>query len=270
MTIITSVFNNKGGVSKTTTNMNLATHLASEGKKVLLIDMDSQANLTSRLYKYEHKNYTVGDSIISKGKLKLKDIILSNITQYENLYFIPSNKNMSYLEEVLAKSTNKEVVVMKWLVENKSTIDLFDYIIWDIGPNIGIVGRNVLITCSNIIFTNDYGCKDSLMMINKFINDYAEHSKKIGFDMCDYVVFNNKSNKRLDSATKKEYNEILDKCDELKKHWLKTSLIESSVIKRANAEKITIKDYTLKHKVNNKADKSMDAFVEELKERGIL
>ena len=65
MTIITSVFNNKGGVSKTTTNMNLATHLASEGKKVLLIDMDSQANLTSRLYKYEHKNYTVGDSIIS-------------------------------------------------------------------------------------------------------------------------------------------------------------------------------------------------------------
>ena len=177
---------------------------------------------------------------------------------------------MSYLEEVLAKSTNKEVVVMKWLVENKSTIDLFDYIIWDIGPNIGIVGRNVLITCSNIIFTNDYGCKDSLMMINKFINDYAEHSKKIGFDMCDYVVFNNKSNKRLDSATKKEYNEILDKCDELKKHWLKTSLIESSVIKRANAEKITIKDYTLKHKVNNKADKSMDAFVEELKERGIL
>lgn len=270
MAIITSVFNNKGGVSKTTTNMNLATHLAMEGKKVLLIDVDSQANLTSRIYKYEHNNYTIGDSIISQGRLKLKDIILTNVTQYKNLYFIPSNKNMSYLEEVLAKSENKEVVIVKWLVENKDTVDFFDYIIWDIGPNVGIVGRNVLITCSNIIFTNDYGCKDSLLMINKFIKDYAEHSKKIGFDMCDYVVFNNKSNKRLDAMTRKEYNEVLNNCSDLKKNWLNTSLIESSVIKRANAEKLTIKDYTLKYKVNNKADLSMDAFVEELKERKVL
>ena len=270
MAVITSVFNNKGGVAKSTSNMNLAMHLASEGKKVLLVDVDSQANLTARIYKDEHNNFTIGDSIISNGKLKLKDIIISNVTQYENLYFVASNKNMNYLEEILAKSNDKEIVIMKWLMENKDTVDLFDYIIWDLAPNVGIVGRNVLTSCSNIIFVNDFGCRDSLKMIDKFINEYAEHSKSIGFDMCPYVIFDNKTNKRLDSLTKKEYEETLNSTKNLKDKYLKSGLIESSVIKRANTEKLTIKDYTAKHKVNNKADISFDNLVKEMEERGVL
>lgn len=270
MTVISSVFNNKGGVSKSTNNMNIAMHLAMEGKKVLLIDVDSQSNLTSRIYKEEHNNYTIGDSIISNNQLTMKDIILSDITDYENLYFIPSNENMSYLEEILAKSEDKEVIIMKWLVQNKETVDLFDYILWDIGPNVGIVGRNVLITCSNIMFVNDYGCKDSLKMIHKFIEKYEEHSKSIGFDMCKYIIFNNKTNKKMDAKTKEEYEAILNKYEYLKEHFLNVGLIESSVIKRANTEKISIKDYIKKHKVNNVADLSFDALINELKERGIL
>ena len=271
MTVISSVFNNKGGVSKSTNNMNIAMHLAMEGKKVLLIDVDSQANLTSRIYIKEHNNYTIGDSIISNNQLTMKDIILSDITDYENLYFIPSNKNMSYLEEILAKSEDKEVIIMKWLVQNKETVDLFDYILWDIGPNIGIVGRNVLITCSNMVLVNDYGCKDSLDMINDFISDYAKHSKEVGFDMCRYVIFDNKTNKRIDKETKEEYDNTLNKYNYLKEHYLSTGLIESSVIKRANTEKISVKDYTKKHKLINKiADESFDALINELKERGIL
>lgn len=272
--IITSFFNRKGGCGKSLLNQCVALHLATkENKKVLLIDLDSQADLTSRLYKDEHDKKTLGDALVSDGDLRLEDIIIKKpISSYENLDLVPSNENLKYLEEWLSSEDDCELAIMDWLSEddNLETANKYDYIIWDLSPSNSIANRNALVTCSNIIFVNEYETKESITAINKFINAYAEYCEDLDIDICDFAIVINKFRpSRIDKTTKKALNEV-DKYKHLSKYFIDTKISYSSVLRNACSEQLSVEDYT-KHNLGSKnALKQMNNLIKELKERDIL
>ena len=122
---IIAIANQKGGVGKTTTAINLSASLASLGQKVLALDMDPQGNMTSGLSvnKDEVEN-TVYDLII--GNIGIEECICKEV--YENLDVLPSNVNLSAAEIELIGVDNKEYIIKN---EVEKVKDRYDYIIID-------------------------------------------------------------------------------------------------------------------------------------------
>lgn len=272
--IITTLFNRKGGVGKSLLNQSVALHLATkENKKVLLIDLDSQANLTSRVYKSEHNNKTLGDALVSEGELKLEDIIIKNvIDKYKNLDLIPANENLKYLEEWISGEDNAETVILDWLSEddNLKTANEYDYIFWDLSPSNSIANRNALLTCSNIIFINQYDTVESISSIDTFINEYIGHCNDLEIDICDFAIVTNKFKPgKPDKTTIKALEEV-EKYTELHKYFTENKIHYSSVLRNASSEQLSLMDYTKQNLGSKNALKQMDNLMKELMKKEIL
>ena len=142
---IISVANQKGGVGKTTTTVNLAASLGVLEKKVLLIDADPQANATSSLGlnndDFEINIYQVFEHI---GDIK-KSIIKTNSP---NLFIIPSHIDLVAVEIELVEKPNREMMLKNAL--NKVS-DEFDYILIDCPPSLGLITLNALSASNSII-----------------------------------------------------------------------------------------------------------------------
>ncbi len=144
MSKIISIFNQKGGVGKTTTNVNLCAALALKGKSVLSIDIDPQGNSTSGfgIDKNELEN-TIYDVLIED--YDINKVICE--TEIKNLYVLPSNIQLAGAEIELTNSEYRE----KTLLEKIHLIDKkFDYIIIDCPPSLGLLSLNAL-TASNSV-----------------------------------------------------------------------------------------------------------------------
>ena len=133
-----ALLNQKGGVGKTTTTANLGACLAMLGKKVLVIDMDPQANLSVHLgidihkLKYSIYNIITGDS-------KPEDVILN--TKIQGLDIIPSNIDLSGAEIELVGVVGRETVLREYL---GNVLDRYDYVLIDCPPSLGLLTLNVL------------------------------------------------------------------------------------------------------------------------------
>ncbi|MCI7208522.1 MAG: AAA family ATPase [Clostridium sp.] len=271
-TIIISTYNNKGGVAKTTYNCMLALYLAREQKKVLVIDGDPQSNLTSRLYDYDHEDLTFGDLILNANTTSMADgIIRGFIPEYPTLDIIPASRDMRYMEEVLLKiddTSERDLVIAKWLGDNIDTVNSYDYIIWDISPSTSVLGRNILNTCNRLLFVSEYNNIDSIEAIAKFINEFSLYRFNNGFKMPEYAILVNKYKKTMDAE---KLYEPFEKCiDIIQENLLSTKMIESSVIRNCNLYKKDIIAYTEENKVNKKAMNLFIDIVNELKEKEII
>lgn len=141
---IIALTNQKGGCAKTTTALNLGASLAKLGKKVLLIDIDPQANLTSGLgISTEEK--TLYNCLVND--LQIEEIILK--TNYENLDIVPSNILLSNAEIELSNVIGRETV-LKTLFKKTKGLD-YDYIILDCNPSLGLLTINALSASDEII-----------------------------------------------------------------------------------------------------------------------
>ena len=148
---VIALVNQKGGVGKTTTSINLSASLGILGKKVLLVDLDSQGNSTTGvgISKSSHEK-TIYDLLVDKATLN--EVIVK--TKFKNLYIIPASINLAGADiELMEKSRldrnfNKSSQLKKYLDIAKET---FDFIIIDCPPSLGILTTNALAAANSVI-----------------------------------------------------------------------------------------------------------------------
>lgn len=142
---IISIVNQKGGVAKTTTAINLSAALALAGKKILLLDMDPQGNASSGLgIETDDLEFSVYDVLIN-GR-KISDTI--HKTEVKNLVVLPSNIQLAGAEIELVSMENREYLLKNALKEVK---EFFDYIIVDCPPSLGLLTLNSLVAATSVI-----------------------------------------------------------------------------------------------------------------------
>ena len=144
MTKVIAVVNQKGGVGKTTTTVNLSAALAKKGKKVLLIDEDPQGNATSGVGVNKNQEKSIYDVIINETELE-ETIVESSI---KKLYVCPSNINLAGAEVELVPMMARENKLKAKLDLIK---DKFDYILIDCPPSLGLLTINALTAADSII-----------------------------------------------------------------------------------------------------------------------
>ena len=142
---IISIANQKGGVGKTTTAINLSAGLAAEGKHVLLIDADPQANASSGLgVDIRNLNHTIYECLVSG----LDPNPAIRPTEVKNLDIIPSHIDLVGAEIEMLQLENRELVLKRTLSRIKKK---YDYIIIDCSPSLGLITVNCLTASDSVI-----------------------------------------------------------------------------------------------------------------------
>ena len=170
---IISIANQKGGVGKTTTAINLSTILAKKGKKVLMIDADPQGNATSGVGVDKDVETSVYDLLVND--IEAKDAIQK--TEIRNLSICPSNINLAGAEVELVSMMSREYR----LKEKLDTIkDDYDYIIIDCPPSLGLITLNSFTASDSVLIPVqcEYYALEGLGQLLNTINLVKKHLNK--------------------------------------------------------------------------------------------
>jgi chromosome partitioning protein len=188
--MILAITNQKGGVGKTTTVMNLGVYLAKKGSKVLLIDIDPQSNLTSGL---GMKKCDESGSVLknnSKESLSVYDVLVNKApveavilsSRFENLDILPSSIELAGAEVEVVNALSRESILKNAL---KSVYNKYDFILIDCPPSLGLLTVNALVSSDIVLIPvqTEYFALEGLgQLINtiKLIKANLNHNLDIG------------------------------------------------------------------------------------------
>ncbi|HPA71558.1 MAG: ParA family protein [Spirochaetes bacterium] len=168
---IISVSNQKGGVGKTTTTINIAAFLAEKGKRVLIVDIDPQANSGYGLgVNVEETESTVYEVLI--GEIPVREAVYR--TNIENLFIVPSNIHLSGAQVDLLDTEHKEFILRNAL---KPLKDEYDFIFIDCPPSLGILTLNSLVAADTVLIPLqcEYYALEGLSQLLKIISMVQEN-----------------------------------------------------------------------------------------------
>jgi len=202
---VISIVNQKGGVGKSTTAINLSAYLSNFGYRTLLIDLDPQGNSTSGLGIYlKGNNHTIYDVLINY--YEPNTVIRS--TQYENLNILPSSTRLAGAEIELVSSFKREYR-LKNAINN--ILDLYDYIIIDCSPALGLLTLNALTASREVVIPLqcEYYALEGIARLVETINLVK---KNLNFDLeISGVVLTMYSKTRLANQAIKEIHKYFTK-----------------------------------------------------------
>ena len=142
-----AVINQKGGVGKTTTTVNLGAALAHHGRPTLLLDLDPQANMTVHVDKRPDMESDTLTNLLIDDK-PLNDLIQE--TSQENLSVVPSDTSLAGVEQVLANRIGRETILRQAL-ENAKAEDRFEFVLFDCPPSLGVLSANALVAADYVV-----------------------------------------------------------------------------------------------------------------------
>lgn len=163
-TRIIAVANHKGGVGKTTTVASLGSILSKRGCRVLLIDLDAQANLTTSLVP-SFDGATIYEAMTGKVST------LPVVSVRENLFLVPASLTLAMADVELAAAIARERILAD-LLEKQCSVEQYDYIFFDCPPSLGLMTLNAFTASTDIIIplVSEVLPFKGLTMINDFIN----------------------------------------------------------------------------------------------------
>lgn len=251
---VISIVNQKGGVGKTTTTINLGAALAMEKQKVLIIDFDQQANATTGLgVNKEDILFDVTDFFTHIALLR--NAIIK--TSVENLLLIPATIKLANIEESLYQVPDKEYLLARKLDVLKSE---FDYILIDCPPSLGLIVDNALYASDSVIIPVECGyySYDALtQMISK--TDKIQKSKNIEIEGILITKLDNRTTVGYEIIEKVRFlfpNKIFDTIITQSSHIQEAPLYGKSVIQFSYNSRGSKEYRALAQEILNKKEKN--------------
>ena len=188
---IIAIANQKGGVGKTTTSINLSSCLAENGKKVLLVDIDPQGNATSGvgIIKQNLEN-TIYELFL--GECTVSECLTKSVV--DNLNVLPSNVNLSGAEIDLIGVEGREFILKETLEQIK---DLYDYILIDCPPSLNILTVNAMAAADSVIvpIQCEYYALEGLSQLIHTINLIQERlNENLRIDGIVFTMYDKRTN----------------------------------------------------------------------------
>jgi len=140
-----AVINQKGGVGKTTTTVNLGAALARLGQRVLLLDLDPQGNMSLHLDRQPEGDGQTTTQLLLEER-PLSELIVP--TEVENLSIVPADSSLGGVEQVLANKIGRETVLREAL---ETLGDAFDFVLLDCPPSLGVLSANALVAANEVV-----------------------------------------------------------------------------------------------------------------------
>jgi chromosome partitioning protein len=259
MSVSISIINQKGGVGKTTSSLNISAVLAANGAKVLLMDLDPQGNSSDTLLKGAEldNDYTMYHLLMSEAestrakKLRdeltfdklVKSVVLNSPGQ-PVVDIIPSNIKLSDIELVLNSSVNRERVLKRSFKRHRKEFAAYDVIIIDCPPSLSLLTLNAFVAADYLLVPVDASAYshqglmelvDSLGDANKIYNDFG--TELIGIFFAKYA--------KNEKVYKESYDYLKSECGD---RLFKTVINKNTAIERAPHVFKTIIEYAPKSK----------------------